>query len=122
MGTYISVCGFEQHLLVRSGTRECVARACARGLAVCVDRPVTGVGANQSVCFFSCPVDCWRIRHFLSDFVQSFACHRADLSRRIGGNHWLGLGLVRMGAAAIITFIPALVSGFVTPLIGRSSP
>ena len=40
-----------------------------------------------------------------------------DLSRRIGGNHWLGLGLVRMGAAAVITLIPALVSGFVTPLL-----
>ena len=40
-----------------------------------------------------------------------------DLSRRIGGNHWLGLGLVRMGAAAIITLVPALVSGFVTPLL-----
>lgn len=40
-----------------------------------------------------------------------------DLSRHVGGNHWLGLGLVRMGAATVITFVPALVSGFVTPLL-----
>ena len=40
-----------------------------------------------------------------------------DLSRRVGGNHWLGLGLVRMGAAAVVILIPALVSGFVMPLL-----
>jgi spermidine synthase len=40
-----------------------------------------------------------------------------DLSRRIGGNHWLGLGLVRLGAAAVVTLVPALVSGFVAPLL-----
>lgn len=40
-----------------------------------------------------------------------------DLSRRIGGNNWLGLGLVRMGAAAAVTLVPAMVSGFVAPLL-----
>lgn len=40
-----------------------------------------------------------------------------DLSRRVGGNHWLGLGLVRLGAAAVVTLIPAMASGFVTPLL-----
>ena len=40
-----------------------------------------------------------------------------DLSRRVGGNHWLGLGLVRLGAAAVVTLIPAMVSGFVAPLL-----
>jgi len=40
-----------------------------------------------------------------------------DLSRRVGGNHWLGLGLVRMGAAAVVTLIPAMASGFVAPLL-----
>ncbi|MGE0684766.1 MAG: fused MFS/spermidine synthase [Candidatus Binatia bacterium] len=40
-----------------------------------------------------------------------------DLSRRIGGNHWLGLGLVRLGAAAVVTLVPAMVSGFVAPLL-----
>ena len=40
-----------------------------------------------------------------------------DLSRRIGGNHWLGLGLVRLAAAAVVTLIPAMASGFVAPLL-----
>ncbi len=40
-----------------------------------------------------------------------------DLSRRVGGNHWLGLGLVRLGAAAVVTLIPAMASGFVAPLL-----
>jgi len=40
-----------------------------------------------------------------------------DLSRRMGGNHWLTLGLVRLGAAAVVTVIPAMASGFVTPLL-----
>jgi spermidine synthase len=40
-----------------------------------------------------------------------------DLSRRVGGNHWLGLGLVRLGAAAVVTLVPAMVSGFVAPLL-----
>lgn len=40
-----------------------------------------------------------------------------DLSHRVGGNHWLGLGLVRMGAAAVVTLIPAMASGFVAPLL-----
>jgi spermidine synthase len=40
-----------------------------------------------------------------------------DLSRRIGGNHWLALGLVRLGAAAVVTLPPAIASGFVAPLL-----
>src|SRR5215510_1529768 len=40
-----------------------------------------------------------------------------DLSRWVGGNHWLGLGLVRLGAAAVVTLIPAMASGFVAPLL-----
>ncbi len=40
-----------------------------------------------------------------------------DLSRRVGGNHWLGLGLVRLAAAAVVTLIPAMASGFVAPLL-----
>jgi len=40
-----------------------------------------------------------------------------DLSRLVGGNHWLGLGLVRMGAAAVVTLLPAMASGFVAPLL-----
>ncbi len=40
-----------------------------------------------------------------------------DLSRRIGGNHWLSLGLVRLAAAAVVTLIPAMASGFVAPLL-----
>lgn len=40
-----------------------------------------------------------------------------DLSRRIGGTHWLGLGLVRLGATAVVTLVPAMVSGFVAPLL-----
>lgn len=40
-----------------------------------------------------------------------------DLSRRVGGNHWLALGLVRLGAAAVVTVIPAMASGFVVPLL-----
>jgi spermidine synthase len=40
-----------------------------------------------------------------------------DLSRRIGGNNWLGLGLVRLGAAGVVTLAPAMVSGFVAPLL-----
>ena len=40
-----------------------------------------------------------------------------DLSRQVGGNHWLALGLVRLAAAAVVTLIPATVSGFVVPLL-----
>ncbi|MBI3795557.1 MAG: fused MFS/spermidine synthase [Deltaproteobacteria bacterium] len=40
-----------------------------------------------------------------------------NLSHRVGGSHWLGLGLVRLGAAAVVTLIPAMASGFVTPLL-----
>jgi spermidine synthase len=40
-----------------------------------------------------------------------------DLSRRIGGNHWLGLGLVRLCVAAAVTLVPAMVAGFVMPLL-----
>ena len=40
-----------------------------------------------------------------------------DLSRQVGGNHWLGLGLVRFAAAAVVTLIPATASGFVVPLL-----
>ena len=40
-----------------------------------------------------------------------------DLSRQVGGNHWLALGLVRFAAAAVVTLIPATASGFVVPLL-----
>ena len=40
-----------------------------------------------------------------------------DLSRRIGTDHWLALGLVRLGAAAVVTLVPAMASGFVVPLL-----
>lgn len=40
-----------------------------------------------------------------------------DLSRQVGGNHWLALGLVRLVAAALVTLVPATVAGFVTPLL-----
>lgn len=40
-----------------------------------------------------------------------------DLSRRIDGNHWFGLGFVRLCAAAAVTLVPAMVSGFVMPLL-----
>ncbi len=52
-----------------------------------------------------------------------------DLSRQLGGHHWLALGLVRFAAAAVVTLIPATASGFVVPLLvdlfrdqTRSSP
>ncbi|MCS6925397.1 MAG: fused MFS/spermidine synthase, partial [Candidatus Binatia bacterium] len=40
-----------------------------------------------------------------------------DLSRRVGASHWLALGLVRLGAAAVVTLVPAVASGFVVPLL-----
>ncbi len=40
-----------------------------------------------------------------------------DLSRQVGGNHWLAIGLVRLAAAAVVTLIPATASGFVLPLL-----
>lgn len=40
-----------------------------------------------------------------------------DLGRRIGTHHWLALGLVRLGAAAVVTLVPAIASGFVVPLL-----
>lgn len=49
-------------------------------------------------------------------FFNHLHAFALDLSRRIGGNHWLGLGLVRLGTAAVVTLIPAMASGFVAPL------
>lgn len=40
-----------------------------------------------------------------------------DLSRQVGGAHWLGLGLVRLAAAGAVTLVPATVGGFVAPLL-----
>ena len=40
-----------------------------------------------------------------------------DFSRQVGGNHWLALGLVRFAAAAVVTLIPSIASGFVVPLL-----
>lgn len=40
-----------------------------------------------------------------------------NLSQQINNNHWFALGLVRLGAAAVVTLIPAMASGFATPLL-----
>ncbi len=40
-----------------------------------------------------------------------------DLSQQVNNNHWFALGLVRLGAAAVVTLIPAMASGFATPLL-----
>ena len=40
-----------------------------------------------------------------------------DLSQQVNNNHWFALGLVRLGAAAVVTLVPAMASGFATPLL-----
>jgi spermidine synthase len=40
-----------------------------------------------------------------------------NLSQQVNNNHWFALGLVRLGAAAVVTLIPAMAAGFATPLL-----
>lgn len=51
------------------------------------------------------------------DFFNELHSITLDLSRQIAGNHWLALGLLRLAAAGMLTIIPTIASGFVTPLL-----
>ena len=118
MGRHPYLCGVEQHLFFLSCSDRHPDGLALGGVVVCCVRAVAAQASRRRH-LFSCSFKPWEqfaILVSLGLFNQLHAV-TLDLSRQVGGNHWLALGLVRLAAAAVVTLIPATVSGFVVPLL-----
>ena len=118
LGAYPDLCGVEQHLFLLGCAGRHPGGAGTGGMAVCAAcGPSRASQPTKALVFLLVQaIGAAAILVSLGVFNQLHDV-TLDLSRQLGGNHWLALGLVRFAAAAVVTLIPSIASGFVVPLL-----